>query len=188
MDKTTLVRSDVEIGGLVMDALSRLKIPVTLCDWNYVHELDEWQLIIATPWYDSKGPRETYSRIIDAFQQAGIYQDVPMRRVFLKSPQDGLVKSLEQELKQRAEGFLHLLRHGNGQYSVIVAPISGRGGAVPARHFPGISELREFLEKELRLRPSSIEDAIGELQQRGSTSIYPFRFGARHLKRLGLVA
>jgi hypothetical protein len=69
MAKTVLVSpTEVEIRGLVLEALSQTEIPVTFCDWNYVEQLGEAQLIIATPWYDDKGPRTTYSAVIDALK------------------------------------------------------------------------------------------------------------------------
>ena len=190
MDTATLVRSDLEIEGLVMEALSRARMPVRLCDWNYVPQLDEWQLIIATPWYDSKGPRESYSRVIKAFQDAGIYQDVPMRRVFLRSPEDALVKALEQEIRDRKEGAIHILEYGapdhNKQYSVIFAPFAGPGGAVPAKRFASFEELRGFLDRRLHIRRSSVDEALAELTRRGSASIFHVQLTTREARKLGL--
>ena len=106
MDQEVLVRSDIEIRGRILDALNRTGIPVTLCEWQYVPQLGEWQLIVATPWYDGRGPRVTYDRIIKALQQMGVYEDVPLRRVFLKSPSDPIVKQLEIEVKNKTEGVI----------------------------------------------------------------------------------
>jgi len=190
MDKATLVKSDIDITALILDALSRTKIPVTFCDWRYVDELEEWQLVIATPWYDQKGPRTTYAAVIDALQEARIYDDVPMRRIFLMSPEDPSVQELEKETKSRNEGFLHVLRHrdsGNGQeYSVLFAPITGLGGAVPAKRFSAIAELRDFLVKRLRLRQRTVEDALDELNDEGHTSIFPVNLTVREIKKVGL--
>src|SRR5579863_8660513 len=134
MDQTLLVRNDLVAGAQVMEALSQTQIPVTLCEWNYVPQLEEWQLIIATPWYDSKGPRTTYRAVISALEKAGIYPRVPMRRVFLKSPNDPEVKRLQQEAGTQWEGFVHILRHPDDgkipEYSLVFAPIT-RDGAVP---------------------------------------------------------
>ncbi len=44
-----------------MEALSRRKIPVTLFDWTYIPQLEEWQIVVATPWYDSKGPLNAFT-------------------------------------------------------------------------------------------------------------------------------
>src|SRR5580698_2269653 len=110
MDKTALVKSDLEIESRVLAALSKAKIPVTLCDLNYVEPLQEWQLVIATPWYDSRGPRESYDRVFQALQDAGIYEETPIRRISVTSPNDQLVKTLERDVKVRTEGAVHIVR------------------------------------------------------------------------------
>ena len=185
MDKTLLVKTDIEIWGLVLDALSQRKIPVSACGWRRVPELDQSQLVIATPLYDSKGPLETYRVVIDAFEQAGIYRDVPMMRVFLVSPNDPAVHAIDRE------GFLHLIRHsnhedGHSSYSAIFAPVSGSGGTVPSRKFASPDALRSFLLGQLRLGQSSVQDALSELDSKGSSSIFPVYLTAKDLKRFGL--
>lgn len=190
MDKATLVKSDLDIGVRVMAALSRAKIPATLLDWSYVPRLDEWKLIIGTPWYDSKGPRETYTRVFNALQDAGIYQDVPLLRISLRSPQDPLVKALERELKTEAEGVIHIVdysdpRHGE-RYSVLFAPFAGPGGAMPSRIVRGEAELRELLEERLGIGKSSVDEALGELRHKSSASIFHVRLTNRQAKTQGL--
>lgn len=170
-----------------MEALSRAKMPITFYSWNFVPELEEWQLIIATPWYDSKGPQATYRALVDALQESGIYPRVPVRRVYIKSPSDPLVKALQKDQK---EGFVHILKHsgqGNGMhYSLIFAPNTGEGGAVPARRFSSLDDLRRFLEEDLRLGSHSIEEALDEMKRSGAGSIYPVVLSARQVKKLAL--
>jgi hypothetical protein len=192
MDKATLVRRDLEMEGRVLDALNRAGIPVTLCDWNYVSDIDEWQLIIATPLHDDKGPLEAYSRVIKALQSAAIYEDVPIRRVSVLSPNDSLVKTLEHDIKVRTEGAIHIIGHDQDRpkpdkvYSVIFAPFTGPGGAVPARHITGIGELGKFLKERLHIRETSVEEALAELARKGSTSIFNVQLTNREAKKLGL--
>lgn len=190
MDKATLVRSDLEIRARIMAALSRTRIPVTLIDWNYVPQLDEWQLIIATPWYDTKGPREAYTRLFAALQDAGVYQDVPLLRMSLKSPGDPVVKALEREVKTETEGVVHIVDYSSPErgerYSVLFSPFAGSGGAVPSRIVAGMNELREFLEERLRIRKSSVDEAFRELQHQGNASIFHVRLTNREAKTLGL--
>src|SRR5437879_758169 len=111
MDQAALVKSDRQAGAQVMEALSHVNIPVTLCEWQYSPELEEWELVIASPWVDSKGPLATYRALVDALQRAGIYKRVPIRRVVLKSPGDPLVKYLQQEARDQPEGFVHIIKH-----------------------------------------------------------------------------
>jgi len=182
------VKNDRDIGAQVLEALSRVKIPVTLSEWIYVPELEEWHMILATPWYDSKGPQTTYRALVDALQGAGIYERVPMRRLFVKSPSDPAVKTLQQEVKEQKQGTVYLLKHGS-KYSLIFPmafPISGTGGPVRALPFSNRGELMRFLAEELHVKSSSIQDALDELTHSGSASIYPVTLTSRDVKRLGL--
>jgi hypothetical protein len=183
-----LVKDDRDIGAQVLEALSRVKIPVTLSEWIYVPELEEWHMILATPWYDRKGPQTTYRALVDALQAAGIYERVPMRRLFIKSPSDPVVKTLQQEAREHKQGTVYLLKHGS-KYSLIFPtafPITGAGGPVPARRFSNPDDLRRFLARELHLKSSSIEDALDEATHGGSASIYPVTLTSRDVRRLGL--
>lgn len=190
MDKTAVVRSDLDIQGRVLNALSLARIPASLVDLDYVSQLDEWQLVIATPLYDDKGPSEAYARVIKALQDAGIYEGVPIRRVLLKSPADPSVKALEAEVRVKTEGAIHILEFATpnhrGQYSVIFAPFSGPGGAVPSKRFRGRDELRRFLEDEIGVTRSSVDEAFAELQRKGSASIFHVQLTRREAKKFGL--
>ena len=168
-----------------MEALSRVPIPVTFCEWNYVPHLEEWQLVIASPWFDSKGPLNTYGALVKALQKTGIYERVPMRRVFVRSPDDPLVKTLQREAKEQHQGFVHILRHGS-DYSLIFPPLYGSGGPVSARRFSRLGDLKQFLTDDLNLKLTSIEEALDETKRSGAGSIYPVPMTARKAKKLGL--
>lgn len=189
MDKATLVRSDQDIEGRVMLALSRARIPVTLVDWTHAPQLDEWQLVIATPWYETKGPREAYLKIISTLQKEGIYEEVPIRRVFVRSPEDPVVKALEQEIRLKTEGVVFIDDHGGNretrEYSLVFAPFAGRGGAVPALRCRGKEELRAFLENRLYVSRSRVEEALSELDRKGHTFIPHIELTSRQARSLG---
>jgi hypothetical protein len=188
MDQAVLVKSDRDIGAKVVEALSRVNIPVSLFDWTYVPQLEEWQLVIASPWVDTKGPLTAYRSLVDALKKASIYEEVPIRRVFLRSPTDPLVKKLEREVKEHNEGFLHILKHRgrNTQYSVVFAPIAGPGGAVPSLRLSNLGELESFLRDDLGTR-RAIDEAFEELDRSDATSIYPVTLTTRQMKKLGFV-
>jgi hypothetical protein len=190
MDQTTLVTRDLNAGALVMEALSRTKIPITLCKWIYFPELEEWHFVIASPWYDTKGPLKTSGAVIDALERAGIYKKIPMRRVRVTGPDDPMAKALQQQVREPRDGFVHILKQAhakNGdQYSLIFAPIAGPGGALPARRFSTLDDLRLFLAQDLHLRSSAIEDAIDEMKRVGASSLHPVSLAIRHAKKLGL--
>jgi hypothetical protein len=190
MDQTTLVTRDLNAGALVMEALSRTKIPITVCKWVYLAELEEWHLVVASPWYDTKGPLKTYGAVIDALERAGNYKKIPIGRVRVTSPANPLATAPRQNLREPRDGYVHILKHtrsNNGhQYSLIFAPIAGPGGALPARRFSTLDDLRLFLAQDLHLRSSAIEDAIDEMKRVGASSLHPVSLAIRHAKKLGL--
>lgn len=191
MDQTTLVNRDLNAGALVMEALSRTKIPIAVCRWIYLPELEEWHLVVASPWYDTKGPLKTSGAVIDALERAGIYKKIPIGRVRVISPDNPLAMAPRQNLREPRDGYVHILKHAppnNGhQYSLIFAPIAGPGGTLPARRFATLDNLRLFLAKDLHLRSSAIEDALDEMKRTGASSFHPVSLGIRHARKLGLV-
>ena len=190
MDQAILVERDVDIAGRVLEALSRTQMPVSFSGWYYVPQLEEWQLVIATPWFDARGPINAWASFVDALKSAGIHEEVPTRRIFLKSPDDPLVKSLEGEARERAHGFLHIGRHlsseGRPEYSVIFAPVSGRGGFVPSKQFSKRENLEKFLTSRLQIRKSPVSDALFEVEKQGYASIFPVQPSIRELRKSGL--
>lgn len=191
MDKATLVtQRDLTAQALVTTALSRRKIPVTFCDWNYVPQLDEWQLVIATPLFDSTGPHNAYRKIIRAFQDEGVYPDLPIRRIFVKSVADPLVTSLGKEAKMLNEGTIHIVDYTkaprNPSYSITYTPYTGHGGAVPSQNLHNSTELRAFLERRLHIQPSSVDSMLNELARRGTFSIFNVQLTTRDARKLGL--
>lgn len=192
MDQTLLVNDFGEIEGKVVSALSRAQIPITAVDWNWVPQLEESQLIVVTPLVDSRGPRETYARILKALTVAGVYQSIPIRKLFVKSPDDPVAQKVIKELKETSEGSIHIVRdatrNGALQYTMVFAPYVGSGGPIPSKLFSGNDDLREFLEKRLSIDRYHIDQALSELIQKQSTTIVNVQLSLRRAKKLNLAA
>jgi hypothetical protein len=192
VDKAALVANDLEVEGLVIAALSRAQIPVTAVEWNWVPQLHEWQLVVVTSLHDTKGPREAYARIIEALSSAGVYQSIPIRKLFVKSPEDPFAQELVRQLKLTTEGTIHIVRNAPGvshpQYSVVFAPYLGTGGAIPSVRLQDDEELRSFLEKRLEIPPYVVSQALTELAQKGNASIFNVQLNLRRARRLNLAA
>jgi DNA-binding Lrp family transcriptional regulator len=192
MDKATLVANELEAEGLVIAALSRAHIPVTAVDWNWVPELHEWQLVVVSSLHDTKGPREAYARIIEALSRAGVYQSIPIRKLFVKSPDDPFAQELVRELKLTTEGTIHVIRNTPGvnspRYSIVFAPYIGSGGAIPSVRLQDDEELRSFLGKRLGISPYEVNQALNQLIQKGSASIFNVQLNLRKAKKLNLAA
>jgi hypothetical protein len=192
LDNEALVRRELEIENLVLNALSAARIPVTLCVWNYVPQLEEHQLVIATTLFDTIGPHAANARVLKALTDAGIYSAIPTRKLFVLSPNHPTVKALEREVKVKTEGSIHIMREPRShptmgeQYTLIFAPYVGSGGAVPARKVFGANELRRFLNSQVRVWPSITEDAIHRLETNTNASIPHVQLAHREAKRLGL--
>lgn len=193
MDKTTLVGTGTpeEIEGLVVESLRRDQIPVTAVDWVWVPQFEASQLVVVTPLYDSKGPRETYARILAALHLAGAYQTVPIKEIVVLSPQDPLAQELARQLKHITEGTLHLTRmskNGHFEYSVVFTPYFGTGSAIPSVRFIDEQELRSFLQKRIGVTPHVADGAFNRLHQIGRASIFNVQLTLRKAKKLNLAA
>jgi hypothetical protein len=192
MDKTTLVADDREIEALVVAALSHAKIPVTAVEWSWMPHTSEWQLVVITSMYDSKGPRHSYSRILEALSSAGVYQRIPIRKLFVKSPADPYAQELIRQLKLRTEGSIHILRNGTKprqpKYAVVFAPYLGSGGPIPSVRLEGEADLRHFLQKRLGIADYDVDDALSQLAKKGHASIFNVQLNLRRAKRLNLAA
>jgi hypothetical protein len=187
MDKETLVENDFEVEGAVVSALSRAQIPVTAVDWKWVSELGEWQLIVVTRLHDQDGPNAAYRQILDALSKAGWYNSFPIRRLFVKSPQDPVAQALVQELKHNVEGSVHINRRLNEPYTVVFAPYLGTGGAIPSIERSSERDLRDFLAKKLDIPPYKIDSALRRLEDNGNTTILEVRQPMKKLRHLGLI-
>jgi hypothetical protein len=214
MATAALVNSDIEIGRRIVSALTRAAIPVTVYLWAFVPQLQEWQFMIATPLVDSKGPLAAYGEVNRVLQKEGIFDDVPLRRIFLKSPSDKVLKSLEKESKAVPQevfkivneqiagsfvedayvysGSLDILRSeparrdAEPQFLVIYAPYSGPGGAVPSVQLNGTEELREFLQHKVGIRKEIVDRALRDVSESGNSAIPNVQLRHHDLKRLGL--
>ena len=89
-------------------------------------------------------------------------------------------------------GSIHIVRLENTRgaapdsYSVIYAPYSGPGGAVPSRKFDSIENLKDFLMTELSIDMSAVESALTDVSRGGSASIPNVQLRPQELRRLGL--
>ncbi len=63
MDKTSLVKEDIELGKQLIASLEEAGIEIKAALWFYMPESELWRLVIATPMYNEKGPRASYKRI-----------------------------------------------------------------------------------------------------------------------------
>ena len=214
MATAALVSGDIEIGRQIVAALSRARIPVTVYLWAFLPQLQEWQFIVATPLVDTKGPLAAYSEVNRTLQKAGVFGEVPLRRIFLKSPNDRVLRSLEKQSKavpQEAyrvvneqiagsfveeaylyKGFVHIAQlrqlrgRGDPVYSVMYAPYEGPPSIVPDKRISGVAGLRDFLVNRLHISRDVLASTLRNLGEGGSVAIPNVELTYADLKRVGL--
>jgi len=204
MATTVLVDRDLDIGRRILGVLSQAGISVTVAFWAHIPQISEWQLFIATPLVDSKGPKLAYEQVLRILKQAGMEQELPWRRIFLRSPKDQVLKSLE---KSKSDGgSIEIMESENiprgtpSAYYVTYAPEPG--GTFRILNMPiadryieeayvygatwlvtGVENLRKLLSK-LNVDSENQEAAVEELSLRRRALIPDVRVRLRDFKRL----
>jgi hypothetical protein len=204
MATTALVERDLDIGRRILGALDRAGITVNIAFWAHVPQISEWQLFIATPLVDSKGSKSAYEQILRKLHDAGMDSELPWRRIFLRSPKDPVLRSLENRTSN--SGPIEIMKSENlprgapSSYYVTYAP--DPGGTFRILNIPigdrfvedaymygatwlvtGLDHLRALLSK-LRVGPSIQESAIEDLSARGRALIPDVKLSVRDFKRL----
>jgi hypothetical protein len=208
MATAMLVNNDIEIGRRIVAALTRASIPVKVYLWAFVPQLEEWQFMVATPLVDTKGPLAAYAEVNKALRKERVFDDVPLRRIFLKSPNDPALKSLEKAsravphedfrvVNEQIAGNLvedayvygsaivveskNIPKESPSAYYVTYTPYSGPGE--PTWIVTGLDHLRPLLSM-LHVNQNVLESTIAELSTRKTASIPNVRLRSQDLKRL----
>jgi hypothetical protein len=211
MATAALVSHDIDVGRRIVAALTRAAIPVSVYLWAFVPQLQEWQFMVATPLVDTKGPRAAYGEVDRALQKEGILDEVPLRRIFLKSPNDRVLRSLERESKAVPREAFRVVNEqigadfvedaylytgsidiysvksaGSAEEKFLVIYIPGSGNGAQRRDLRGLDRLRDFLEKDIGIDRKSVERAIKDLPTKEHITIPNLTLKHSKLKRLGL--
>lgn len=204
MAATALVNRDLEIGREILAALAKAGITVSVAFWAYVPQISEWQLFIATPLVDSKGSKLAYERVLRILHDSGMDSELPWRRIFLRSPKDPLLRTLEdrtsysgpieveehQNLPQGAPSsyFVTYAPHPGGSFRTVNAGLGDRFiedayvyGATWL--VTGLDHLRQLLSK-LRVSRDAIQSAIEELAAKKNVLIPNVKVSVRDFRRL----
>ncbi len=204
MATTALVDRDLDIGRKILGVLGRAGITVNVAFWAHVPQVSEWQLFISTPLVDVKGPKSAYEQVLRVLKEAGMESELPWRRIFLRSPKDSVLKSLENWNSDG--GSIEIMESENIPketaiaYYVTYAPQAGATFRIlnlPVADrlveeaymygatwlVTGPNDLRALLSK-LHINRDGQESAIRELSAKGRASIPDVRLRVRDFKRL----
>jgi len=166
--------------------------------------------MVATPLVDTRGPLAAYGEVNKALQEEGVFDDVPHRRIFLKSPNDRTLKVLEKEsraipqetfrvVNEQIAGtfvedayvysgsldiaeFENSPRGASSTYYVAYVPYSGLGDT--AVRVNSLGNLRKLLLSDLHINQGVVDSTLKELSERKRVLIPSLRLRARDLKRL----
>ena len=94
MDTTALVENRIDEGKRLVETLVSSRFPVDAAFWLYFPEAAEWRLVVATPLYDTKGPRATYARIDTVLSSATSPAPMALTDITVRSPSDELIEAL----------------------------------------------------------------------------------------------
>lgn len=203
MATTALVDRDLDVGRRILKALAWADIKVNIAFWAHTPQIGEWQLFIVTPIVDSEGHRSAYERVLRILHEAGMDPELPWRRIFLRSPKDPVLKSLEDrtsyggpveimESQNAPRGapnsyYVTYAPHPGGTFRILNVPVGDRFvedayvyGAT--WHVSGLDHLREFLSK-LRLNRDAVA-AVEELSTEKRALIPNVQLRVRDFKQL----
>jgi hypothetical protein len=93
MGNATLVGPNLEAGRELIKALDASGLDVRAAFWFYREESEEWRMYIATPLVKEQGPREAYSRILNALRKNSIHS-IDLSNISVIDPTDGLATVL----------------------------------------------------------------------------------------------
>lgn len=204
MATTALVDRDLDVGRRILAALAKAGITVNVAFWAHIPQIGEWQLFIAAPLVDSEGQRSAYDRVLRILHDEGIESDLPWRRIFLRSPKDPVLKSLEHSIS--SSGPIEIMESENiptgspSAYYLTYAPYPGGtfrilNARVGDRFVEdaymygetwfvtGVNHLRELLSK-LHVNQDIQELAIKELAAKKRAVIPNVQVRVRDFRRL----
>lgn len=91
MDKTILVDKNIEDGKALIQALDAKSLAIKAALWLFSSENNEWRLVIASPYVDKNGPRETY-KFIQKTLKALPEVSLSLNDIFVMSPKNKLIE------------------------------------------------------------------------------------------------
>lgn len=100
-----MVDKYINDGKILIRALGSGDFPVDAAMWFYSEESDGWQLLIASPMVEERGPKEAYRRI------QAILADLPslsisLRDISVLSPNSSLINTIRSAIQGSRDTIL----------------------------------------------------------------------------------
>ena len=98
MDKTTLVRPDLQAGRDLIEKLEGLGITIDVAVWLQDDETGIWHLALSSPALTKPGSKRVYDAVISVL--GGLHNsDLDLDNVRILSPNDGLIEDLRSRIR-----------------------------------------------------------------------------------------
>ena len=127
MDKTVLVNDDLVAGIRLIRALDRTGVPIEAAFWYQLPETDNWRLMLASSWVDSRGSKTIYERIRDILGPPAFRSPFGPNDIGVINLDDYLVRDLARPLG---------IRPGNQDVDVLSEEPDDEEAAMKIEHFP----------------------------------------------------
>ena len=105
MVKTALVDKYINDGRMLISALDKDGFQIDTALWFYSEELDEWQLVIATPLVDQIGLRETLRRAQSVTREMTSIS-LSLSDISILSPHSNLINAIKSTVRRSKDVIL----------------------------------------------------------------------------------
>lgn len=105
MAKTALVDKYINDGRMLISALDKDGFQIDTALWFYSEELDEWQLVIATPLVDQIGLRETIRRAQSVTREMTSIS-LSLSDISILSPHSNLINAIKSTVSRSKDVIL----------------------------------------------------------------------------------
>jgi hypothetical protein len=105
MVKTSLVDKYINDGRILISALDKDGFLIDTAMWFYSEELDEWQLIVATPLVDQVGLRETLKRAQSIIREMTSIS-LSLSDISILSPHSNLINAIKSTVRRSKDVIL----------------------------------------------------------------------------------
>lgn len=105
MDKTALVKEDMQEGKKLIEALDKADFQVEAAIWFYLTDSGEWRLLIASPLVEKEGPKKAYSLIQRVLSKSLPPLGISLKDISVVSPKHHLISLLRIAIGSTGPGI-----------------------------------------------------------------------------------
>jgi len=106
MDKIALVEKEIEDGKKLLEELDKNSFfLVKAALWLYIEELNDWRLIIASPYLDDNPPQKAYHFINEALKRISPDSSISLKDITIISNKHALISTITRTIQIAPKGI-----------------------------------------------------------------------------------